>query len=379
MSPTNLSPQVMLPDVVQDGEKTMRAALFYEPNDVRYERTPIPALQPGEILIKVESALTCGTDVKCYRRGHPVLLKDFPSPFGHEFAGTVAQVYEEADQTDNKQELSRFQVGDRVVAANSAPCYQCYCCRKGQYNLCDHLDLLNGAYAEYIRIPAQIARFNTHKIPEHIPFEVAAFAEPLSVCLHGIDQAHISPGDRVAVMGLGPIGQLLVRAAKWKGAHVTALARNPRKLELARNFGMADQCVNLTEFESADEICQRFTIDGRGFDVVIEAIGQTQTWEKAIQLVRKGGTVNLFGGCPGDSTITLSTRRLHYDEIKLVSSFHHTPHHFKKALELLCNLQIDPRPLITDIMPMARFEEALQRVEAGDAMKIALKHGLETL
>lgn len=352
---------------------SMQAALFYEPNEVRYEVTPIPELQPGEILIKVETALTCGTDVKCYRRGHPVLLKNFPSPFGHEFSGTVAKVYED----ENSGEDARFQVGDRVVAANSAPCYKCYCCRKGQYNLCDQLDLLNGAYAEYIRIPAQIARFNTYRIPEHVPFEVAAFAEPLAVCLHGIDQARISPGDRVAVMGLGPIGQLLVRAAKWKGAHVTAMARNPHKLALAENFGLADQLVNLTEFDSMEEIRAQFSQDGRGFEVVIEAIGRPETWEKAIELVRKGGTVNLFGGCPGDSTITLSTRRLHYDEIKLVSSFHHTPHHFKKALELLCSLQIDPRALITDIMPMARFEEALQRVEAGDAMKIALKNGIE--
>jgi L-iditol 2-dehydrogenase len=207
-----------------------------------------------------------------------------------------------------------------------------------------------------------------------VPFEVAAFSEPLAVCLHGIDQAHVSPGDRVAVMGLGPIGQLLVRAAKHKGAHVTAIARNAHKLELAKNFGQADQLVNLTEISDNNAIREQFSPEGRGFDIVIEAIGRPETWEKAIALVRKGGTVNLFGGCPGDSSITLSTRRLHYDEIKLVSSFHHTPYHFKKALDLLSSLEIDPRALITDIMPMARFEAALQRVEAGDAMKIALKN-----
>lgn len=345
----------------------MQAALFYKPNDVRYERTSIPTLQPGEILVKVETALTCGTDVKCYRRGHPVLLKDFPSPFGHEFAGTVAALYRE-------DEDSKFQVGDRVVSANSTPCYQCYYCHKGQTNLCDHLDLLNGAYAEYIRIPAQIAKYNTYHIPDHVPFEVAAFSEPLAVCLHGIDQARIAPGDRVAVMGLGPIGQLMVRAAKLKGAHVTAIARNPNKLQLAQNFGEADALVNLTEHAEPDAIRQVATPESRGFDVVIEAIGRPETWEKAITLVRKGGTVNLFGGCPGGSHITLDTRRLHYDEIKLVSSFHHTPHHFKSALELLSSQQIDPRPLITDILPMARFEAALQRVEAGNAMKIALKN-----
>jgi L-iditol 2-dehydrogenase len=347
--------------------KDMLAALFYQPNDVRYERTPVPALEPGELLIKVETALTCGTDVKCYRRGHPVLLKNFPSPFGHEFAGTVVQIAE--DETAP----AKFQVGDRVVSANSAPCYQCFYCRKGQTNLCEHLNLLNGAYAEFIRIPAQIARYNTYRIPDHVPSEVAAFSEPLAVCLHGLQQAHITPGDRIAIMGLGPIGQLMVKAAKLKGAHVTAIARNPRKLELAKNFGQADALVNLTEAPNSEVIRQQYTTEGRGFDVVIEAIGLPETWEKAIELVRRGGIVNLFGGCPGGTQVKLDTRRLHYDEIKLVSSFHHTPHHFKTALELLSTQKIDPRPLITDILPMSRFETALQRVEAGDAMKIALK------
>jgi len=350
-----------------DKPDTMMAALFYEPNVVRYEETPIPTLAPGELLIQVETALTCGTDVKCYRRGHPVLLKNFPSPFGHEFAGTVAQI-----NPDNME--CRFEIGDRVVSANSAPCYQCFYCHRGQTNLCDNLDLLNGAYAEFIRIPAQIARYNTYRIPDHVPFEVAAFSEPLAVCLHGLEQAHIAPGDRVAVMGLGPIGQLMTRAAKLKGAHVTALARSPQKLALAQNFGQADATVNLVEYPEPEAIRQVATPEGRGFDIAIEAIGTPETWEKAIALARKGGTVNLFGGCKGGSTIQLDTRRLHYDEIKLVSSFHHTPHHFRGALEMLSSGQVDPRALITDILPMARFETALQRIEAGQDMKIALKN-----
>ncbi|WP_373532266.1 zinc-binding dehydrogenase [Vampirovibrio sp.] len=350
------------------GTDMMKAALFYQPNDVRYEDTPIPILSPGELLIKVESALTCGTDVKCYRRGHPLLLKHFPSPFGHEFSGVVVKVSPVAGQAP------RFQVGDRVVAANSAPCYQCFYCAKGQTNLCDHLDLLNGAYAEYIKIPAQIAQYNTYTLPEHLPFQIAAFSEPLAVCLHGLAQSNVQPGDQVAVMGLGPIGQLMVRAAKLKGARVTAIARTVHKLALAQSFGGADQVVNLSDVNDNEAIRQKFTEDGRGFDIVIEAIGKPETWEKAVGLVRKGGTVNLFGGCPGGSQVSFDTRRLHYDEIKLVSSFHHTPTQFKAALDLLSKGDIDPRPLITDTLPMAQFEAALQQVEAGQAIKIALSN-----
>lgn len=344
--------------------KTMMAGLFYEPGVVRYEEVEISTPGAGELLVRIDTALTCGTDVKCYRRGHPVLLKTFPSGFGHEFAGTVAAVGEG---------VTRFQEGDRVVSANSAPCYNCYFCGKGNHNLCEHLDLLNGAYADFLKIPARIAAHNTHRVPEHLPLQLAACTEPLAVSLRGLEMTGVSPGDRVAIMGLGPIGQLLVRLAKWKGAHVTAMARNPQKLELAQRFGGADRLLNMAEITDNEAIRTEYTPQGHGFDVVIEAIGLPETWQQAVALARKGGTVNLFGGCKAGTQVSFDARRLHYDEITLVSSFHHTPLHFKRALELISSYEIDPTPLITDILPMARFEEALQKVEAGQAMKIALK------
>lgn len=346
----------------------MHAALYYEPGVVRYERTEKPIPGPGELVVAINTALTCGTDVKCYRRGHPVLLKHFPSPFGHEFAGVVAAVGEGVE---------KFQVGDRVVAANSAPCGECFYCLKNQPNLCESLDLLNGAYADFLKIPARIVAKNTYKIPDHVPFEAAAFAEPLAVSLRGVAVSGVTPGDHVAVMGLGPIGQLLVKAAKIQGAHVTAFARSPMKREMAQTFGGADRVVDLTQYTEAEAIRRDFTENGRGFDVVIEAIGRPHTWELAVDLVRKGGTVNLFGGCEGGTTITLDTRRLHYDEIKLISLFHHAPEYFQKAVALMADGVIDPRMLISDVMPMARFEEALQRMERGEALKIALKNGID--
>jgi L-iditol 2-dehydrogenase len=347
---------------------TMQAALFHEPNRVSYETLAIPELGPGDVLVKVHAALTCGTDVKCYRRGHPVLLKSFPSPFGHEFSGTVIKVV----PAENGKITPDFKPGDRVVAANSAPCDACYYCSKSQFNLCEQLDLLNGAYAEYILVPARIANRNMHRLPDSLPFVKAAFTEPLSVCLHGLHQAGVQAGDSVAIIGLGPIGQLMVRAATLQGAHVTALARNQDKLDLSKNFGGAVQAISLVEYPEPSDIVANFSPNKRGFDIVIEAIGLPETWEKAVDLVRKGGTVNLFGGCPGGSTVTFPTRRLHYDEIKLVSSFHHTPIHVKGAFDLLSSGKLDPSPLISQRMPMASFEEALQRVEAGQAMKIAL-------
>jgi len=349
--------------------ETMKTALFHEPNRVTYETCPIPTPGPGEVLVRVNTALTCGTDVKCYRRGHPVLLKTFPSPFGHEFAGIVAAIGE-----TKPEERIPFQIGDRVVAANSAPCNTCYYCSKAQFNLCEQLNLLNGAYADYIIVPARIVQQNMHRLPDSLSFEHAAFTEPLSVCLHGLSQAGVEAGDTVAVMGLGPIGQLLVRSATLMGAEVTALARSKSKLEMAKSFGHASQTVSMLDYPDMEEIRSRFSPAGRGFDIVIEAIGLPETWEKSLKLVRKGGTINLFGGCPGHTTVTFSTRQLHYDEVKLVSSFHHTPKQVKAAFDLLSSGQLDPSPLITKEMPMASFEQALQEVEAGKALKIALKN-----
>ena len=349
--------------------KTMNTALFHEPNRVSYESRPIPKAGPGEVVVRIITALTCGTDVKCYRRGHPVLLKNFPSPFGHEFSGIVAEIGELSSS-----EKPRFQIGDRVVAPNSAPCLNCYYCSKNQHNLCEQLDLLNGAYADYILVPERIVRQNMYRLPDTLSFEHAAFLEPLSVCLHGLSQACIQAGDHVAIMGLGPIGQLMVRSATLMGAEVTAMARSASKLEMAKSFGQAAQTVSLLDYPDMDQIRSRFSPEGRGFDSVIEAIGLPETWENSLKLVRKGGTVNLFGGCPGNTTVTFPTRQLHYDEVKLVSSFHHTPKQVKAAFDLLASGRLDPGPLISREMPMASFEEALQEVEAGKALKIALKN-----
>ncbi|MBY0404607.1 MAG: alcohol dehydrogenase catalytic domain-containing protein, partial [Cyanobacteria bacterium] len=327
----------------------MNAALFHQPGVVTYEEIPTPSVEAGELLVKIGAALTCGTDVKSWKRGHPVLLSQSPSPFGHEFSGTVVAVGEG---------VTLFQEGDRVVAANSAPCYQCYFCKKGNQNLCESLKFLNGAYAEYIKIPAQIVSYNTYRLSDHLSFQVGAFTEPLAVALRGIEMCNISSGDQVAILGLGAIGQLLVKIAKWKGATVTAMARSPYKLEVAKRFAGADETILLENDWQAEDLKAKHSPEGRGFDVVIEAIGLPETWEKSIELVRPGGTVNLFAGCEAGTHIQIDTRKLHYQEITLLSLFHHTPYYVKKALDLLSTCAIDPAPLISETLPMASFLEA---------------------
>ena len=223
----------------------MKAVLFYGPQDIRYEETRIKPLEQGEVLVKIEAALTCGTDVKTFRRGHPVLIKQVPSGFGHEFSGIVEKV---ADGVKN------VKPGDRVVCANSAPCGECFYCKRGEYNLCENLDLLNGAYAEYIVVPARIVEKNTLILPPSLTFEKAAFTEPLANVVHGVERTGINPGQTVGVIGIGPIGLMFARLAKLKGARVIVAGRNPLKLKLAEEFAHADEIVDLKKYTNPVKI-----------------------------------------------------------------------------------------------------------------------------
>ncbi|MCK7484551.1 MAG: zinc-binding dehydrogenase [Bacillus subtilis] len=287
-----------------------------------------------------------------------------PSGFGHEFAGVIAKVGSEVDN---------FYVGQRVVAANSAPCDDCYYCKIQKFNLCENLELLNGAYADYIKIPARIVKHNLLTIPHNISFEEAAFTEPLANVVHGAERSEIQEGMTVGIVGLGPIGLMFAKLAKLKGARVIAAGRNPLKLRLAKEFAGADEVINLLEVKNPKEKIMSLTAEGKGLDVAIEAVGLPELWEKTIELTRRGGTVNLFGGCKAGSKIQLDTTRVHYDEIKIISIFHHTPFHVKEALRLISEGQMDVKMLITHKMSISDISDAIRLHNEGKAIKIALK------
>ncbi len=342
----------------------MKAVRFWAPNDLRYEEVKVPELKEGEILVKVKAALTCGTDVKTFRRGHPVLIKEVPSGFGHEFSGIIEKV---DDSVEN------LKVGQRVVCANSAPCGECFYCNRGDYELCENLDLLNGAYAQYIVVPKRIVEKNTLVIPENLSFAKAAFAEPLANVVHGIAKTPIQKGDIVGVMGIGPIGLMFAHLAKMKGAKVIAMGRNPLKLKLAKDFANADVVIDVKKYPDPSDFILDYT-DGRGLDVAIECVGLPSMWEKMFSLVRKGGYVHFFGGCASGTSVNIDTRRLHYDEVKIISSFHHTPKYFREALELIKDGKIDVEKLITLRMDMKYAKKAIEMHRDGEAIKILLEN-----
>ncbi len=342
----------------------MKAIMFYAPKDIRYEEVNVPEPDEGEVLVKVEAALTCGTDVKTYRRGHPVLIKKTPSGFGHEFSGTIAKI------GDN---VEGFNIGDRVVAANSAPCGECFFCKKGEENLCENLELLNGAYAQYILIPKNIVQKNLIKIPDTLPYKLAAFAEPLSNVVHGISRTPINKGDTVGVIGIGPIGLMFCALAKLKGAKVIAMGRNPLKLKLAKEFAHADEVIDLKKYNDPTEIVLSMTEEKRGLDVAIECVGLPEIWESMFKLVRRGGCVHLFGGCASGTSVNIDTKRLHYDEVNIISVFHHTPKYFREALNLIATKQVEVEKLITKTLPLKYTKRALEMQQNGEAIKVLIE------
>lgn len=292
----------------------MKAARLYAPGDLRIEDVPKPEAEPGEVLMQIEVALTDGTDLKTFLRGHPLLLRESPAPFGHEFCGLVD--------------------GRRVVAANSAPCGGCDGCMLGEQ--CRDLQFLSGAYADWLVVPERIAAVNLHDVPPGVAPEVAAMVEPLACCLRGVERAGIHAGDTVAILGAGPIGLMLSACVADAGGWPVVVGGRDERRALVGEFGAEPG-------------------DGRGADIVIEAAGTEQAWFDAEELVRPGGTVVLFGGLPRDARPAIDAFRLHYEELTIRGSFHHTPATVRAALGFLASGAYPWERLVTHRVSLAEL------------------------
>lgn len=341
----------------------MKAAVLYGREDVRIEQVEVPRLEPGDVLLRTRVALTCGTDAKVFRRGYHAKMIVPPAVFGHEVAGVVEEVGPGGEAPA---------LGTPVVAANSAPCGECYYCRHDTPSLCDDLLFWNGAYAEFARIPARVVRKNLLALPDGLAFRDAAMVEPLACVVRGVEESWIGRGQSVAVIGTGPIGLMFVALARMRGAHVVASGRRRERLEKALEMG-AEQVVSAGHPHPLAEALRDRSPDRRGFDVVIEAVGLPETCEAAIQSVRKGGVVQLFGGCPADTRIGIDSQRLHYQELTIKSTFHHTPESVRKAFRLIADGHLDPHAFITAEAPLEDLPSVLRAMaKGGPGLKTAI-------
>jgi len=330
----------------------MTAAVLYGKEHLEIELVDVPKIGPGDVLVRVRAALTCGTDVKVFRRGYHARMIKPPALFGHELAGDIVAMGER---------VTGFRIGQRVMAANSAPCGASFYCQRGQENLCEDLLFNNGAYAEYIRIPERIVQKNLHVLENSVGYQDAALAEPLACVMRGLEESNVRPGDTVAIVGLGPIGMMFVRLAKTLyEARVIAIGRRQPQLDRAARMG-ADELVLNKDGADVVSAVKRLT-HGRGADVVIEAVGLPELWQLGVHMLRRGGVVNFFGGCASGTDVRLDTNLLHYSEITCKASFHHTPALMRKALESITRGYVTAKDFVNGVEPLTNLLEVMQHL-----------------
>ena len=343
---------------------TMKAAVLFGKEDVRVEQVPIPTLGEGEVLLRIEAALTCGTDVKVFRNGSHARMIQPPALFGHEFSGVIESV---------GAGVSRWKLGMRVVAANSAPCRTCFYCAHNQPNLCENLLFVNGAYAQFLRLPAAIVQQNLLEIPSSLSFESAALTEPLACVVRGVGAVRPLKEETIVVLGAGPVGLLFTQLLSHTGVKVILIGKGARRLQIAQACG-ATIVVDLAGAENPLEAIRRSLPDQRGADAVVEAVGRPAAWEQAVRLVRPGGRVLFFGGCPSGTQVSFDTKRIHYDELALLSTFHHTPDAVRESLSLIAGGTIKPNLLITDQAPLEKLPAILRgMLTAQDGVKTMIR------
>jgi L-iditol 2-dehydrogenase len=344
----------------------MRGAVLLGPEQIEIRDLPVPRPGDGELILRVGAATTCGTDVKVFRRGgHPRMLV-VPTLFGHEMAGTVAAV---------GADVENFASGDRVVVANSAPCGACAYCGAGRENLCTDLHYLNGAFAEYLRVPARFVRESTHSIPTGLDFDRAALTEPLACVLHGLDACELERrpgGAEVVVFGAGPIG-LLFTAALSRGGHSVILADpNPPRLETGERLGAA-RTLAIARGGGQAEPIRAATAGGTGADVCIDCTGHPAVWSDTMRSLRPGGLALLFGGCAPGTSVQMDTHHVHYSEITVKGVYHHRPATVRRALEMLTDDAFEAGRLLSGVRPIEEVEQALRAMMAKEALKVVIR------
>ena len=355
----------------------MKAAILHGRENIRIEDITPPPLKAGEVRVRIEAALTCGTDLKVFKRGYHAKMIVPPAVFGHELAGRICEVREgrraavrnSGTPTRRPSQKTNWKIGDRVVVANSAPCGKCFFCKNRQENLCDDLQFLNGAYAETIVIPRRFVEKNMLRLKPKTDFRDAALTEPLACVVQGIEDAKLRAGQNVLILGSGPIGLMFVALAKNIGCNVSVVGRGEKRLRAAKKLG----AKNIFEVGRDGDVVAtvnnsaiRHPPSAIQFDVVIEAIGKPETWEAAVKLVRKGGTVNFFGGCPGGTSISLETQTIHYSNLTLLASFHHAPHAIRRALKFIENGVIRGSDFVDGECSLTRLPELFKSMASGN-------------
>lgn len=336
----------------------MRQAILRGPRTLDLIDLPIPSPERGEVVVRIRAALTCGTDLKTYRRGHPRIAF---GPFGHEGAGDIASV---------GSEVEGFAPGLPVVFVPTAGCQRCPACLRGRDNLCETQfdQIALGAYGDYLRLPPRIVRRHLFPKPAHLSYLEAAFLEPLACVVHGWDRLGRVDSSVVAVVGLGPIGLLHVHEARRRKLEVIAVGRRAEGLLRARQAGARE----LVDATTTDVGAALRALTGSGPDLIVECTGSIDAWRAAPAWAAPGGRVLLFGGLAGGSEPAFDATRLHYGEIDLVSAFHYRTPDVEEALRLLTAGEVRPADLITGLRSLSGIRDVFNDLDRGAGLKFGV-------
>ena len=342
----------------------MKAAMLYGPNDLRIVEVPEPTLGAGGLIIRVKACAICGSDVRTYHFGARNVT--YPQIIGHEVAGEIVEVSEEA------KELG-YKIGDRVAVAPAIPCGVCEYCRKGIQTMCQNLKSIGyeyaGGFAEYLFVPATAVRNGcVNFIPDNLSFSEATVAEPLACAINAQELLNVQMGDTVVVIGAGPIGCMHVALAKIRGAtFVIAAERQQSRLDMIKDFG-ADACINTTEQDLVESVMQ--LTNGKGADVVIVAAASKEAQELSLQIAAKRGRIDFFGGLPKDDPwIRFNSNLVHYRELFIMGAYGSKPEQNRMALKVLSTKRIDPKKIVTKELPLDSILEGISMVEKGEVLK----------
>jgi 2-desacetyl-2-hydroxyethyl bacteriochlorophyllide A dehydrogenase len=329
--------------------ETMQAAVFYGPDDLRVTEVPRPSPGPGEVLLQVERCGICGTDSHIVRGRFPA--PNLPLIIGHEFAGTVVDV---------GSGVRHVEPGDRATADINISCGTCWFCRHNSKLFCPNVRQLGvhdaGGMAEYVVAPAS----NIYKLPATMPFDHAAFIEPLACAIHGQDRVGVGVGETVLIIGAGPMGLAHAAMSRLRGAASIIVSEpDPERRKRAHALG-SDLEVNPLE-GGLDEVMA--ATEGRGPDVVIEAVGSTVTYTQALDLVRRGGRVLAYGAAPADATIEVKPFEIYAKELTIVGSYAGTYETWPKAIDLISSGRLDPGAIVDSVRPLEDVMEAIESLE----------------
>lgn len=340
----------------------MKAAAFYDIDDIRCEEMDVPSIGAGEILVKVMVCGLCGTDVSKMKG------KTVPTPaiLGHEAAGEVVEAGEG---------VKKFSKGDRVVVTHHLPCFVCRYCRHGNYSQCDafkQMNIVPGGFAEYIRVLSPAVEKSVFKIPSSVTYEEASFTETAACCLRGIERCGILAGDTVMIVGAGAVGLLHLQLAKICGAG-RVIVSDPLnfRLDTALRLG-ADAVVNPLK-ETSEEVA-RDTAGVGGADVVIIAVGNVDAVKQGLSFVSKGGKVLFFAGCPENSVLEFDPNLVYHSEISLLGSYSSSPIEQRAALRLIKERRINLKELVTHRFRLDQLQDALNTaIDGKESLKIIIK------